>query len=642
MKNILFSILLWLALSNSFAQIHFSEDFNAGIVNWTLIDGDADPVPASGTNFDIWYTANYSALDTSFGLQSAVSRSYAGSMVYHPNNYLISPPINLSSASATGLSLVFSVGTFESAPFHAEHYAVYVSTSLDTNSILASAPIFEETLSNPASTDTKIINLSAYVGQTIYLTFRHYNTVDMNSLIVDNVFVKNLAADDAKLISSSLKRYAPVNTNNTLSLLVKNEGYNTITSLEVDWNDGIAHVSTITGLNIITGATAVVNHPISISSPVPVEKNISLTILQVNGNADATPANNVGSTKFNTVSTVVPKVVVIEEGTGTWCGWCPRGAVAMEALTLAHPDDFVGIAVHNGDLMMVTEYNDGAGIFGFPGANVDRELLGVSVSETAFNQYYNDRVALTVPAKVTIDGTLSGNTMNLVAGTEFFTPISNANFRLAVVISEDDVTGTDSDYDQSNYYSYQSQNVPLIGAGHNWQQEPNPVPAVSMDYDHVGRALLGGYAGLVGSVPTTVVDGTTGSASFSYTIPTSSNISKMHATALLLDATTGAIVNAKSSKLNALLDMDEVEQAIVMTVYPNPASDLVYVTFQAKGGNYTLSARDIAGVTISTLTLTEVRGQQSASFPLINLAAGVYFITVSHNGASSTKRIFVQ
>lgn len=642
MTKKLLSILALMAGTASFAQVHYSEDFNSGLTSWTVVDGDTDPAPASGSNFDIWYTANFSASDASFGTLSAVSRSWANQVVYHPNNYMTSPAINLTAVPATGLNLIYTVGTIEGSPFHAEHYAVYVSTAPDTTSIMATTPVLEETLANPAAFTTKIINLSAYAGQTIYLTFRHFNSVDMNTLIVDNIMVKTLAPNDAKLVSSNLKRYAQVGTNNTLSMQVKNEGASPITSLQVDWNDGTAHVSTITGLNIATGATATVNHPTAVSAATPVEKNINITISQVNAATDANPGDNTGNTKFNTVSTVAPKAVVIEEGTGTWCGWCPRGAVAMEALELAHPNDFIGIAVHNGDPMTVTEYDDGAAISGFPGANVDRELLGVSVSTALFTQYYNDRITMTVPAKVTVGGTLSGNTANIVAGTQFYTPITGADFRLAVVISEDDVTGTGSGYNQVNYYSSQSQNLALNGAGHNWQTEPNPVPAANMEYDHVGRALLGGYAGLAGSVPATIVDGTTGTATFTYTVPATSNASKMYATALLIDNSTGVIVNAKSSKLNALVGISEVADAVEMTVYPNPASDLVNVKFDAKGGNYTVTATDMAGVAISTLNVENASGAQLVSLPVSALSAGVYFITVSHNGVSSTERIVVQ
>lgn len=41
-----------------------------------------------------------------------------------------------------------------------------------------------------------------------------------------------------------------------------------------------------------------------------------------------------------------PRVHLIEEGTGTWCGWCPRGIVMMEYIAEKYPDFFARAAIH--------------------------------------------------------------------------------------------------------------------------------------------------------------------------------------------------------------------------------------------------------------------------------------------------------
>ena len=63
--------------------------------------------------------------------------------------------------------------------------------------------------------------------------------------------------------------------------------------------------------------------------------------------------------------------VLVEEYTGTWCGWCTRGLVAMEKLAEAYGDDFIGVAYHNSDPMeIMTEYP--SPVQGFPSAFVER------------------------------------------------------------------------------------------------------------------------------------------------------------------------------------------------------------------------------------------------------------------------------
>ena len=354
---------------------------------------------------------------------------------------------------------------------------------------------------------------------------------------IDDVVVEALPAVEVAVSGVNLVRYAALNANSVLSVDVTNLGANTITSLEIDWNDGMSHIQTI-NTNIAPGATTSVAHPDAVTYAAAVERTINVSINAANGGPDDDASNNNGQTLHNTLSQATNKAVVIEEGTGTWCGWCPRGAVAMDYMVSTYPNDFIGIAVHNGDPMTVTAYDNGADISGFPGCNVDRVLLDASVSQSAFQQYYNDRVNLGVPANIgaTVSGT--GSSVTIDASATFYTPVSSANFRLGVVIVENGVTGTTSGYAQANYYSGGST------AMGGYESLPDPVPAAQMVYDHVGRALLGGYSGQAGSVPATITDGTVANYSFNYTVPSTSTRANMKAVVMLLDLTTGEIVNA--------------------------------------------------------------------------------------------------
>lgn len=62
---------------------------------------------------------------------------------------------------------------------------------------------------------------------------------------------------------------------------------------------------------------------------------------------------------------------LMEEATGTWCGYCPRGALGMRELAKAFGDDYIGASYHNGDNLTVTEYYpwDADGL---PGSAIDR------------------------------------------------------------------------------------------------------------------------------------------------------------------------------------------------------------------------------------------------------------------------------
>lgn len=624
--------------TTAFAQTHFSDDFNdVNLTGWSSTDNDSDAPPASGTNFDIWYAADMSASFSQLGAGSAVSRSWASNVVYSPNNFLVSPAINLTSASATGLSLMWQVGSIEStaSTWYQEHYAVYVSTSNTPATMIATAPVYEETLPAGETVFSRTVDLSSYAGQTVYVLFRHYNCTDENALVLDNVVVKNLQANDASVDGVVLNRYSQISTNNTLAVSVKNEGSNAITSVQINWNDGTDHIQTINGLNIAPGATANVNHPTAVNYATAVEENIAVTISQVNTVADADPSNNTGSANINTVSAVEEKSVVIEEGTGTWCQWCPRGAVAMDYMVTTYPTDFIGIAVHNGDPMTVTEYDNGADFSGYPGSNVDRALLDQSVSQNSFVSYYNARKDLIVPAGISVSATGAGSNVSIVASATFRTPFAAANYRLGVIIVEDGVTGTTSGYNQANAYAGGAN-----GAMGGYESLPNPVPAAQMVYDHVGRALLGGYNGQTGSVPTTITDGQVVNYTFNYTVPGTSNKANMHAVAVLIDQATGEIVNAAQGSLSGA-SLGEME-TIGMEVYPNPASDVVNVKFEGQGGDYQIVITDLAGRQVAATSVVNANGAQAVALPVSELGAGNYLVTIAKEGASYTQNLIVK
>jgi len=357
----------------------------------------------------------------------------------------------------------------------------------------------------------------------------------------------------------------------------------------------------------------------------------------VNSTTDGDPSDNTGAIKHNTLSQATTKAVVIEEGTGTWCGWCPRGAVAMDYMETTY-SNFIGIAVHNGDPMTVVDYDNGANISGFPGCNVDRKLLDASVSQTAFETYYNDRVTLGVPANLSVTATGTNPNITLNVTANFYTPMTGADYRLAVVMTEDGVTGTGSSWNQANYYSGGAN-----GAMGGYEAKPNPVLAANMIYDHVGVALLGNYGGQAGSVPATITDGTTATYAFPYTIPATSTRDNMHAVALLIDNATGEIINGKSISIadGSSASLEENQMAN-FTIFPNPATDLIQIKFEAKGGDYLIKATNLSGVEVASTRVENANGGQWVSLPVSELASGVYLVTVSSNGISSTQRVVVR
>ena len=182
----LFLVLFALVMSVSLTMaqtVIFSEDFEntedlAIPTDWSLIDADGD-----GNN---WYAlvghVGILGYNGSAGLMT--SASYSGSALT-PDNWLITPQIGLGTAS----SLKYYVCA-QDAAWPADHYGVYVSTTgTDVANFIL---LFEETLT--ASREQGVwferdIDLSAYNNQPIYIAWRHFNSVDVFRMNLDDITV---------------------------------------------------------------------------------------------------------------------------------------------------------------------------------------------------------------------------------------------------------------------------------------------------------------------------------------------------------------------------------------------------------------------------------------------------------------------
>jgi hypothetical protein len=624
MKKLLFSAALFSALMAN-SQI-LTENFEGGALpaGWSKTQSTPSVGWEFGTNLSSQYWAVPSHTKYAASNDDAHDTQAATANVADKDR-LITPPLNLTTQTAVALK-------FDA--FYTGVYGSVGTVEVSTNGGTTWTTIF--TLDPSAAWQNNLAtNLSAYAGQNnVLVAFRHNDgNAWADGFAIDNVSVYVPPANDAKINSIALNRYGVINTNSNLVLNVTNLGSSTISNLTVDWNDGTSH-SQVINVSIAPFATLDVTHPTALNYTTAVEKTIAVNITAVNGGVDADVSNNTGSKLFNSLSQASPKKVVIEEGTGTWCQWCPRGAVAMDQMFQTHPNDFIGIAVHNGDPMTVAAYDGGANFGGFPGCNVDRALLDQSVSSSLFENYYQQRIGLAVPAALSM--TITGTTnKTIVANATFRTVFASANYRLGVIIIEDNVTGTAAGYNQSNAYSGGAN-----GAMGGYESLPNPVPAANMVYDHVGRALLGGYSGQANSVPTTITDGLAATYTFNYAIPSTSNSANMSAVAILIDNATGEIVNAEKTSLSAA-NVNELE-TIALNVYPNPASGVLNVSFEANNADFVITLTDLQGRVISSKELANLNGTQLVTFSTEDIASGSYIVTVASNGTKTTKNVVVK
>jgi hypothetical protein len=242
---------------------------------------------------------------------------------------------------------------------------------------------------------------------------------------------------------------------------------------------------------------------------------------------------------FGTAQT---KRVLIEEGTGTWCQWCPRGAVYAHKMMVDY--DAIPIAIHSGDAMETANigaYGTTANFGGYPSGHVDR--VNLDVDPLNWGVYTATQSSLTPPADLLIATVYDSvsRSLDIDVTVEMYSSL-NGDYRIGAVVVEDAVTGPAPAYSQSNAYSGGG-NGPMGG----YENLPSPVPASQMAYDHVARYLATSYGGDAGSLPTSLVASNQYNYALNWTVPIDQDEQYVYVVAFMTDAATGEVLNTNKS-----------------------------------------------------------------------------------------------
>lgn len=179
---------------------------------------------------------------------------------------------------------------------------------------------------------------------------------------------------------------------------------------------------------------------------------VVFSIDAVNGKKLDTPV----SATFNqlVVTRIVPRYSIVEEFTGTGCGYCPLGWCGMEYVKKNHSDKAGVIAIHqyNNTDPMYGAYYHTPDFSGAPSCRIDRcdkELSPYAENMDEYLDTYNN-ILPEVDIKVHADFS-SGSSNNIIATatTEFLTDLEGS--QLVFVLTADGLTGTTTAWKQTNY-----------------------------------------------------------------------------------------------------------------------------------------------------------------------------------------------
>lgn len=620
------------ALQSAKAQLAF-EDFNKGVVpaGWVLIgDGhtvltgfalDTPLTKSAWIPYDIYANGDFSMITTSLSTPAAKA-----------DRWLLSPPFKVTSSSDY---LKWDDWNFSSG----ERIQILVAPSAGTTKSSFTSIIYDDTSTGFLA--THIASLAAFNGQTIRVAFRDTMTNNYY-LMIDNVQSMTLRTDEIALSSiqpaaGSLLAYGHVGDTRVVSGTVTNNGLHTIYAYTTKYQLGSGPIQSeahVANLPSFTTGSFTFAIPISIpASPADLKVWVELP-------GDTLHSNDTLYTYLSTYSTKPNKKPLIEEATGTWCGHCVRGIVYLDSIHQAYDDQLSLIAVHTRDPMLPLEYGVyiNSVIPSYPAIVVDR--VSHFDPNQIFTAYADDTSNFGV-ADIALTYHWSGNQLQLQAQ---LTPVVNtkADYRLALVLTEDRLSKNELYWAQHNIYSGGGMG-PMQNKEYDFVALPDPVPADSMKYDFVARAIYPSISGAAGSLPFIMHAGT----SYYYTFPAiavDTNVWKpaqLKAHVLLLAHSDGTVLNTQQIKCpKSPLRIATVLPTISsIQLFPNPTSDRLNVQFELSQNQLLrIAILDMEGtVQQQVKAQTWSNGTHSLPINVQHLAPGNYLLSIQSDEAAITK-----
>jgi hypothetical protein len=428
---------------------------------------------------------------------------------------------------------------------------------------------------------------------------------------------------------------------------VRNLGEDPITSFDIEYTyNGMPAVKESVGpISLASLATYlhVFTPPVSL---VEGDLPLTVTVSNVNGaGADANASDDANTIMIDPIVPAAGKMVLGEEATGTWCQWCPRGAVWMEYMETTYPNYWAGAAVHNQDPMTDETYDTGLGtkISGYPSSLVDR---GTEADPETMEESFLERIVLAPKAFLTNGATYDSETRTLeVSVSADFQSSTGGDWRIGLILTEDGVTGTNG-YDQVNAYADGAS-----GEMGGYEALPNPVPAAQMVYDHVARSISPGFEGLSESFPSIIPSGLVVNNCFSFVLPAEWDETKIHIISFLRNPG-GTVDNAAKETIASAITngyancatsvQGNTSKAETFNLFPNPTSGVTYIDITNNDGDkVNVTITDLSGKIIAQRDY-DVNG--SAQLPIVTneFSKGIYVVTLTKGGTIQQQKLIVQ
>ena len=638
--------LLFLAAALTFgfaanAQTVFSEDFESVTVGsqagletglgelpagWTLYEDNLTNFSSSQSSFTV-FGKSWKVYDMDGWGKLAFSITYTmeGTAC---DRWLITPAITIPDEG--DYKLMFN----QLASQYDEHMSVMVSTTNTEKASFTQTLIDNELLTAGAS--TRLLDLSSFTGQTIYIAFVA-QTADGLYIGVDDVQVKVVAPDNMAALAATAPAWTAQGAYIPVSLAIRNEGSAPLTSFDIAYtvNSGDEQNISVTDINVAPFDTYTYTFQ---ASPEGLGENVvDITVSNPN-NADMAIENNTASctTMVYDPANAIQRTTVLEHFTTGRCPNCPPAHDYLEQLYSTRHDNVIWIAHHVGyytDNMTITEsnqmlrfFNDGGNTYApaimldrnqdyataedpgpvfFPSSNYTAESFDNAISTPAF-------VSVNISD---VNYNPQSRELSLKVSGSFTNDMTFDAPRLTVYLMQDSIVANQS------------------GA------------SSSYIHNHVIRACVTNVWGDATAI-TNTTSGSTYEKTFTYTLPANMRADHTWAAAFVSNYDANNVNNcniANGAKTGFLMQEKDptsgiagVEASINVVTYPNPATEMAFVTAEGTIRSYEMV--DALG--------RKVMSQENVNADILelnvnSLSAGVYFISVTTDNGVATQRLTV-
>ena len=356
-----------------------------------------------------------------------------------------------------------------------------------------------------------------------------------------------------------------------IELSIHNHGTSAISSVDYTYEiNGIsnsAHQEFSTPIPVHFGRTANFN----ITLPQMTQKGIcplTVTINKVNNQANQGKLPS-ATQNMNVYTSIPKKRALVEEYTGTWCPWCPKGFVSMELLAKTLKEDFIGVAYHDRDPMAFSQ-DFPISIGGFPTASIDREeknidpFHGKSGAGFGMKTLVEQRNKRFTPMNISVKAyfTDEAETQIQAQSSTFSTrDLGYANYQVGYILVANGLTEAGDPYHQDGW----GQRNNLVGEGSTFpEEEMKPftngsylIKGLTFNFVACDRSSKHGIAN---SLPTKMTADTDYTHNYTFDLDKAKNPAKypiyqnkkmLEVVAFIVDPTTNYVINACKTKVQS-------------------------------------------------------------------------------------------